>query len=116
MNDREHELSPELERRWREWAETEPSLDEQQLKRNLMVRISNRPSHRRRQLVFVAAAASILAVLIGFETTRQSRGPVVAEDPTVIHETGANVILVLREGAQPIYVVTESSSKDIGVE
>jgi len=113
MNDREHELSPELERRWREWAETEPSLDEQQLKRNLMVRISNRPSHRRRQLVFVAAAASILAVLIGIESSRRPRGTIATEE-SVVHETGANVILVLREGNEPIYIATESSNHNIG--
>jgi len=115
MNDRDHDLPPELERRWREWAETEPSLDEQQLKQNLMARIPDRTSPSRRQLVLVAAAASILAVLIGFETTRQSPGPAVVEESTVIHETGANVILVLREGSEPIYVATESSSTNIGV-
>jgi hypothetical protein len=106
MIDRDRDLPPEVERQWREWASIEPAIDEQQLKRNLLERIPEPKSRTRSRLVLVAAAASILAVFIGIETTREPQPPVIA-DEAVVHETGANVILVLREGAEPIYVATE---------
>jgi hypothetical protein len=106
-------LPPELERQWRDWAATEPSIDERQLKRNLLERIPDRKSHTRSRLVLVAAAASLLAVLIGLENTRPARQPSIAGGE-VVHETGANVILVLREGGEPIYFATESSNDHVG--
>jgi hypothetical protein len=60
-------------------------------------------------LVLVAAAASLLAVLIGFETTRVPRQPEVVEDSGVVYDLGENVILVLREGGDPIYVAVDRS-------
>jgi ferric-dicitrate binding protein FerR (iron transport regulator) len=115
MNDRQHELPPELEAQWREWAETESSIDEQQLRRNLLQRIPDRPSRPRARLVWVAAAASLLALVIGVETIRQPQPPAVSGE-AVIHETGSNVILVLREGSEPIYLATEASSTRNGEE
>jgi hypothetical protein len=35
----------------------------------------------------------------------------VVADETVVHETGPNVILVLREGGEPIYLAT-----DVGID
>jgi protein tyrosine/serine phosphatase len=35
-------------------------------------------------------------------------------DREVAHETGANVILVLREGNEPIYIATDTSNDRIG--
>ena len=32
----------------------------------------------------------------------------------VVHETGTNVILVLREGGEPIYIATEASNDRVG--
>jgi len=106
MNDRDRDLPQDLERQLREWASTEPAIDERQLKRNLLDKIPEAKPPVRPRLVFVAAAASILAVLIGFETTRRLQLPAIA-DETVVHETGGNVILVLREGGEPIYIATE---------
>jgi hypothetical protein len=113
MNDRERELRPEIESRWREWANSESAIDEVRLKRNLLQRI---PDGRRRatgRLVLVAAAVSLLAVIIGVETGHEPR---TTENVgrAVIHETGPNVILVLREGAEPIYVATETRIEQTG--
>jgi len=106
MNDRDRDLPPEFERQWRDWASTEPSIDERHLRRNLLGRIPDRRPRTRSRLVLVAVAASLLAVLIGLENTRQPTQPVIAGGD-VVHETGANVILVLREGGEPIYIATE---------
>ena len=113
MNDRDRDLPPELEVQWRDWASTEPSIDERQLRRNLLARIPDRKPRTRSRLVLVAAAASLLAVLIGLENTRQPRQPVIL-DGEIIHETGANVILVLREGSEPIYIATEPPNSRVG--
>jgi len=115
MNDRKHELPPELERRWREWADTEPAIDERQLRRNLLQRIPDHRSRTRGRLVLVAAAASLLALVIGIETIRRPQPPIVSGE-AMVHETGSNVILVLREGGEPIYVATEASTARIGEE
>ena len=101
----------DLEEQWRRWAQKEPVLDERQLKRNLLDRISDRRSKGLTRLVLVAAAASVVALLIGIESTRQPVPPQVVQTPEVVYETGANVILVLREGADPICVVTESADR-----
>jgi hypothetical protein len=111
MNDRD--LPPELERQWREWASTEPSIDEQQLKRNLLSRIPGKRPQTRSRLVLVAAAASLLAVFIGIETTRQHQPPAGTEE-ALVYETGPNVILVLREGGEPIYLATETRNGETG--
>lgn len=113
MIDRDRDLPPELERQWREWASAEPSIDERQLKRNLMKRIPDRRTRTRSRLVLVAAAASLLAVLIGLEGTRRPRQTLIAGGD-VVHETGANVILVVRERGEPIYVATEPSNDRVG--
>ena len=113
MNDRDRDLPPELEGQWRDWASTEPSIDERQLRRNLLARIPERRHRTRSRLVLVAAAASLLAVLIGLENTRQPRQRVIS-DREIVHETGANVILVLREGGEPIYIATESPNSRVG--
>jgi ferric-dicitrate binding protein FerR (iron transport regulator) len=112
MNDRDRALPPELEADWQEWASTEPSIDERQLRRNLLARIPER-RHRTRSRLVLVAAASLLAVLIGLENTRQSRQPVIT-DGEIVHETGANVILVLREGCEPIYIATEPPNSRVG--
>ena len=108
--DEEHDL----DQRWKEWSETEPGLDERQLKRELLERLPEKRSNRTTRLVLVAAAASMLALLIGYESTRQPGTPPPAKPHEIVYETGPNVILVLREGAEPIYVVTEPSNKDAG--
>jgi hypothetical protein len=113
MNDHDRDLPPELERQWREWASAEPGIDEHQLKRNLLQRIPDRNPRTRTQMVLVAAAASLLAVLIGVENTRNPQPPV-PSDGVVVHETGSNVILVLREGGEPIYIATEPSNDRAG--
>jgi hypothetical protein len=113
MTDRKHELPPELETQWREWADIESAIDEQQLRRNLLARIPERRTRPRTRLVLVAAAASILALVIGIETTRRPQPSTISE-AAVVHETGSNVILLLREGTEPIYVATEVSSTGNG--
>ena len=113
MNDRDRDPPQDLEQRWRDWALTKPAIDERQLRRNLLARIPERRHRTRSRLVLVAAVASILAVFIGIETTREPQPPVVT-DEAVVHETGANVILVLREGGEPIYVATEPPQNRAG--
>jgi hypothetical protein len=115
MDEKQNDLTPEIEERWREWSRTEPAIHEDQLRRNLLARIPDRRPQRRVQLVLVAAAASLLAVLIGLETTR-SPVPVIVEEQAVIYEPADNVILVLREGKNPIYVLTDPAPKGEGVE
>jgi len=64
--------------------------------------------------VWVAAAASLLAVLIGLETTRVRPGGSGVEEQAVVHDPGDNVILVLREGGDPIYVLIDRSENTNG--
>jgi len=113
MNDRDHDLPPEMEAEWRDWASTEPSIDERQLRRNLLEKIPDRRFQPRTRLVLVAAAASVLLTIIGIESIRRPPAMVVA-DEALVHETGANVILVLREGNEPIYIATEASNGEMG--
>jgi hypothetical protein len=61
----------------------------------------------------VVAAASLLAVVIGIETTHRRQTPTVSGGE-VVYETGTNQILVLREGSEPIYVATEPSTRRTG--
>ena len=114
MDGKDNKLTPEIEERWREWSRTEPAIDERQLRRNLLTRIPDRRRQPRLRLVVVAAAASLLAVLIGFETTRVPPGPVVIEEQAVVHDPGDNVILVLREDGDPIYVAIGRSHETNG--
>ena len=109
-----NDLAPELEERWREWSQLEPAIGEEQLRRNLLDRIPDRRPRPRARLALVAAAASLLAVLIGLETTRRPPPQPIMEGPAVVHETGDNVILILREDKNPIYVLTESRAKSEG--
>jgi hypothetical protein len=113
MTDRDRELPRGLEAQWREWASTEPSIDERQLRRNLMARIPHRRTRKRSRLVLVVATASLLAVLIGLENSRRPRQPVDLQGE-IVHETGSNVILVLREGGEPIYIATEPPNSRAG--
>jgi len=108
MDTNRNDVTPELEDQWREWSQLEPAIGEEQLRRNLLDRISDRRPRPRARLALVAVAGLLLAVLIGVETTRRPQPPPIMEGPTeVVHETGDNVILVLREGADPLYVLTE---------
>ena len=109
MHDRKNELPPGLEKQWRKWAETEPAIDERQLRRNLLQRIPDRRPRPSGRLVLVAAAASLIALVIGVETIRRPQPPTISSE-AIVHETGSNVILVLREGGEPIYLATESTS------
>ena len=103
---------PELEERWREWSQLEPAIDDEQLRRNLLDRIPNRRPRQRARLALAAAAASLLAVLIGLESTRRPPSLPIVEGPTeIVHETGDNVILVLREGGDPIYLAVDRSQE-----
>ena len=104
----------DLEEQWRQWSRSEPKLDERRLKMNLLERIPERRSSRTTRLVLVAAAASMLALLIGYESSRQPITLPTVGPPEVVYDTGPNVILVLREGAEPIYVLTEPSTRDAG--
>jgi len=111
MNEK-NDLTPDLEERWREWSQTEPAIDERQLRRNLLDRI---PGPRLRpRVVLAAAAASLIAVLIGFDVVRRPPTMMAVEEPAGVHETGGNVILVLRESGEPIYLATEVSATDRG--
>lgn len=114
MDKNRNHLAPELEERWREWSQLEPAIDEKQLRRNLLDRIPDRRRQPRTRLALAAAAALLLAVLIGVETNRKPPAPVRFEVPEVVHETGDNVILVLREGGDPIYLAVDRSQEKKG--
>lgn len=114
MDGKPNDHSPEIEERWREWSRSEPAIDEDQLRRNLLARIPVRRHQPRVRLVLVAAAASLVAVLIGLETIRPPSDPVVSEVPAVVHKPGDNVILVLREGGDPIYVLVDRAQDSHG--
>jgi len=114
MDKNRNHLAPELEERWREWSQLEPTVDEKQLRRNLLDQIPDRRRQPRARLALAAAAALLLAVLIGVETKRTPPAPVRVEVPEVVHETGENVILLLRENSDPIYVLTEPSVQNAG--
>lgn len=115
MVDRDRELSPELEKRWREWTEADPAIDERELRRNLLSRIPERRSRRPRRLALVAAAASLVALLIGIETIRRPATPVAPVEWAAAHEIDEGVVLILREGKEPIYVLTGSTTDNEGV-
>ncbi len=102
----------DLDRRWRDWSRSEPKIDERRLKRELFERLPEKPSNRTTRLVLMAAAASMLALLIGYESSRRPVVQPAADVSEVVYETGSNVILVLREGAEPIYVLTEPPRAD----
>ena len=114
MDKNRNDLVPELEERWREWSQLEPGIGEEQLRRNLLARIPDRRSRPRARLALVAAAASLLAVLIGLESTRRPPTRPIAEGSAVVHETGDNVILILREGGDPIYIAVDRSENTNG--
>lgn len=110
-----NELNPDFEEQWRKWSQAEPAINEQQLRRNLLDRIPAPQPQVRPRVVLVAAAASLLAVLICFEAVRQPGWtPTAFEEPAVVYETGNNVILVLREGGDPIYVLAEGPASPGG--
>lgn len=111
MDGEKNDRAPGIEKQWREWSRTEPKLDERQIRRILLNRIPDRRRQPKMRLVMVAAAASLLAVLIGMETLRAPSDPVMAEVPAVVHDPGENVILVLREDGDPIYVAIDRSGK-----
>lgn len=104
----------DLEPRLAEWAHTDPAFDEAQLRRSLLERMEPR-RRRRTPFVLAAAAVVVLVVLIGLESARMhpARNGGTSE---VVYEPAENVILVLREGKSPIYVVTEGEMPGEGGE
>jgi hypothetical protein len=102
-----NEIADGLEDRWREWSRTEPAFDENALKARLLDRIPEPRPRIRPRLVLAAAAASLVGVLIGFDAVRRPPVMMTVEEPAEVHETGDNVILVLQEGAEPIYLATD---------
>ena len=114
MNEPKGNRPSDLERSLADWAHALPAIDEAQLKKNLLKRMEDRP-RRRAPLVLAAAAAAVLVVLIGLESVhmRPDRN---GETSQVIYEPVENVILVLREGKRPIYVVTEAGMPGEGGE
>ncbi len=108
-----HDLPSDFEQQWREWANADSDLNEAEVRKYLLERIPDRRLSRRSRLVLVAAAASLLAVFIG---VRSSWKPPEREhlEGSIVHETGSNVVLVLREGKSPIYVLTDRTVDDGG--
>lgn len=106
--DHDFDLPPAFETQWKDWASSEPRIDETQLKRQLRQSLPDRYPRRKIRLVLVAAAASLLAVMVGIESFRRPPAPATG-DESAVHETGSNVILVVREGMEPIYIATERS-------
>jgi hypothetical protein len=114
MDKNRNDLVPELEERWREWSRLEPAIGEERLRRNLLDRIPDRRPRLRARLALAAVAASLLAVLIGVESTRRPPAHEIVDEAAVVHEAGKNVILILREDKNPIYVLTGPAAKSEG--
>ena len=114
MDDREFDLPTEVEEQWRDWSRSEPALDEVDLRRALMERTRDRLPRRRTPLLLAAAAAGLVAVLIGLDSNRRHDGPTDLSEGGMVHETSKNVILVLGEGRNPIYVVTDLTTDGEG--
>lgn len=114
MSETKNNQASDLERRLADWAQAEPAFDEAQLRRSLLGRMKPRP-RRRTPLVLVTAAVVVLVVLIGLESIRvhPARN---GDSSEVVYEPADNVILVLREGKSPIYVVTEGGMPGEGGE
>jgi hypothetical protein len=91
-------------------------LDERQIAETIRSRISERRRPVTRPLVLVAAAASVLVALVGVEWVRDRpvMEPVVSAP--LVHHAPSGVILVVREGKTPMYVLTESVSERTGDE
>jgi len=106
--DRDHDLPSGFEQQWKDWASSETEIDGDRLRRDLLERISEPSPSPRMRLVFAAAAASVLAMIIGIGSLRRPPATSTADD-AIVHDAGANVILVLREGKEPIYIATERS-------
>lgn len=113
-HDEKGNLPPGLEEQWRDWSEQEPAIDEIQLKRNVLQRIADRSPRPLMRWVAVAAAASLLAVIIGIETVRGPSAPGLVEEPAMVHELGHNTILILRENGEPIQVVIDRLGSEQG--
>lgn len=114
MDDRKLDLPTEVEERWREWSRIDPTIDEAQLKRNLFERTRDRRPRHHAPLVLAAVTASLIVIFIGIESTKQPVAPQISEPHDIVYEASENVILVLREGADPIYLLTEPSAADTG--
>jgi hypothetical protein len=114
MTERPRNRGMELEDPWRDWSHSEPSLDEEQLKRALASRISSSRSGVRAPLVVAAVAASVVLVLVGIDQggRPQSQPPTVSAPP--VHDPAGDVILILREGKAPIYVLTDPDPRSQG--
>lgn len=114
MSETKNNQSSDLDRKLADWAQAEPAFDEAQLKKNLLGRMEDRP-RRRARLVLAVAAVAVLAVFIGLESIRV-RPAGYGDNSEVVYEPADNVILVLREGKSPIYVVTEAGRPGEGGE
>ena len=108
------DLPSKFEQQWREWSAADPVIDEVQLKRNLRQRIPDRRPRPLIRWVAAAAAASLLVGIIGVESIYRSR-PTSEIDEVAVHEINEGVILILREGKEPIYVLTGSAPNGEGV-
>jgi hypothetical protein len=111
MKDRQARDSLEFENRLREWSGTEPAVGDERLGRMLLNRMADRRPRHRVRFVLVAAATSLALLLIGFETIRRPATPHV-DAPVVVYDVGDNVILVVRDRGEPIYVVTEPAEEN----
>lgn len=112
MSERRDRTS-KFEQQWREWLNTDSALNEAQVRKGFLERISDRRFTQRSRVVLVAAAASVLAAFIGIRLARPPSGPDEIRQ-SMVHETGPNVVLVLREGKSPIYVLTDTTDDDGG--
>lgn len=114
MTDRDPPVEQKIAERWRDWSRKRPLIEEAQLRARLLDRISEPVRGPRVRFVMAAAAASLLALMIGVQTSRRTEAPVAPAEPLVVHETGDNVVLILREGKEPIYLLTEPTKSSGG--
>jgi hypothetical protein len=98
----------EFEDRWREWASTESGIDEDRVRAVLPMRL---PSRRRRatRVLLLAAAAGLVLAFVGLTTLHLSRGPaggpLPQERSTIVHHLDDNVVLLIAEDSEPLYIV-----------
>jgi hypothetical protein len=107
MTEKRLPTDADFEERWRRWSKAPPVLDEDQLRLSLASRATSRRRLALRPLVLTAAAASLLMAVVLFDQSRPSPQQVPSTTAPVVHEANDDVILILREGKGPIYVLKE---------
>ena len=98
----------EFEDRWREWASSQPTIDEDQIRAALPVRLPSR-RRRRARVILLAAAACVVFALFGVRALYLARSstspPPARERSRVVHHLDGNVVLLISRDSEPLYIM-----------